>query len=216
VKRREALAAAREARIQLVSDLRALDEADWDAPSLCADWAVRDVIAHMIRLDAFYHRVDRSILQVVRFGGLNRFLFEDARRWAVGRAPRELIDAFEATRYETRIVQRYHVWATFPLTEIVIHGQDIRRPLGIQHGLPDNHLVTVADHLRRRIRRPWGSWTKVGGVRFVASDADWTSGRGPEARGPIEAIIMTLAGRLSALRDLAGEGVALLAERAAS
>ncbi len=42
---------------------------------------------------------------------------------------------------------------------------------------------------------------------------DWAAGSGPEVTGPAESILMTIAGRTSALPELAGEGVATLGDR---
>ncbi len=57
-----------------------------------------------------------------------------------------------------------------------------------------------------------GLW-HVRSVRVVATDLDWSSGRGPEARGPAEAVLMCLAGRRGAARDLTGPGADVLARR---
>jgi hypothetical protein len=35
----------------------------------------------------------------------------------------------------------------------------------------------------------------VRGVRLIATDLDWTRGKGPEARGTAEAVLMMMAGR---------------------
>ncbi|MEX2539887.1 MAG: maleylpyruvate isomerase family mycothiol-dependent enzyme [Actinomycetota bacterium] len=210
MKRKEVLGAAQDERMRLVGDLRSLDWGQWDAPTLCEGWTVRDVVGHLIRLDAYTHRIDRFLLSVVRSRGLNRFMSKDAVEWAAGRSPDELIATLATARYETRIVERYNIWPVFPLVELVIHGQDIRRPLGMDGRLSLEVLLEVADHLRRSYLRPWGEGTKVKGVRFVASDADWSMGKGPEVRGPLEAIVMTLAGRPSAVAELSGEGQDLL------
>jgi hypothetical protein len=47
----------------------------------------------------------------------------------------------------------------------------------------------------------------VFGLRFVATDVAWAVGTGLEVRGPIAALLMTLAGRGAALEQLDGEGI---------
>jgi len=42
---------------------------------------------------------------------------------------------------------------------------------------------------------------------------DWSHGNGPEVRGPAEALVMMMAGRVLALDDLSGEGKTALATR---
>ncbi len=57
-----------------------------------------------------------------------------------------------------------------------------------------------------------GFWN-ARGVRLVASDLDWSWGKGAEARGPAEAILMILAGRRSVADELTGPGASTLQER---
>ena len=51
------------------------------------------------------------------------------------------------------------------------------------------------------------------GLRLVATDLSWSKGDGPEVAGTGEALLMAIAGRAAAIRDLTGPGVAILAER---
>ena len=53
------------------------------------------------------------------------------------------------------------------------------------------------------------------GLRVVATDLDWRHGDGPEIHGPGEALLMALAGRADAVRDLGGTGLRTLATRVA-
>ena len=50
------------------------------------------------------------------------------------------------------------------------------------------------------------------GLRLVATDIDWSHGGGPEVRGPGEALLMAMAGRGDALKDLSGPGKDELAD----
>ena len=54
---------------------------------------------------------------------------------------------------------------------------------------------------------PWGA------EELRAMDADGTHGSGPEAAGPLVALVMAMTGRTAALDDLTGEGVAPLRGR---
>jgi hypothetical protein len=93
-----------------------------------------------------------------------------------------------------------------PLGELLIHGQDIRRAVGLRHDVPPEVFRAATEGALSFVRRLFG-WGRVpDGIRFEASDIDWAYGRGDTARGPIEAITMTLAGRRSALSDLEGLG----------
>jgi hypothetical protein len=54
------------------------------------------------------------------------------------------------------------------------------------------------------------------GIRAIATDADWSAGDGLDVTGPIEALVLTLAGRFAALDQLHGDGTATLNVRAAA
>jgi uncharacterized protein (TIGR03083 family) len=97
------------------------------------------------------------------------------------------------------------------LTDNMIHQQDIRRPLGIARTIPPERLRVALDFVRYAptIRGAW----RARGVRLIATDVDWSHGKGPEVRGTGEALLMVMAGRRVALADLDGAGVVSLAAR---
>ena len=96
---------------------------------------------------------------------------------------------------------------------VVVHGQDMCRPLGVKRDLPKSHLVPVANTVKVDVYR-FGTKKRIAGLRLTASDMDWTYGIGPEVTGPLEALVMMMAGRAVALDDLSGEGKAVLFGRA--
>ncbi|GFG51424.1 hypothetical protein CQY20_29765 [Mycolicibacterium agri] len=84
------------------------------------------------------------------------------------------------------------------LMDILVHGQDIAIPLGIERTMPipaavvaANRLWTMGSALNARKRFPK--------TRFVATDADFSVGEGAEIRGRIQDIVMTLSGRPAGL-----------------
>jgi uncharacterized protein (TIGR03083 family) len=97
------------------------------------------------------------------------------------------------------------------LTDNMIHQQDIRRPLGLARTIPVERLCAALDFVRYSptIRGAW----RVRGARLIATDLDWSHGKGPEVRGPGEALLMVMAGRPDVLRDLDGPGTGTLAAR---
>ena len=95
---------------------------------------------------------------------------------------------------------------------VLIHGQDMCRPLGIKRELPEAHLVSVAAFVKDDVHR-FGAKKRIAGLKLTATDMDWSHGNGPEVTGPAEALVMMMAGRLVALDDLSGEGKAALATR---
>jgi len=93
--------------------------------------------------------------------------------------------------------------------EIVVHGADIRRPLGIAYSPPVAATRQVADFYKNS-NLLIGSKSRIVGVRLVATDTDWSHGSGPEVRGPILSLIQAMTGRGIALSDLDGDGVPTL------
>jgi hypothetical protein len=61
----------------------------------------------------------------------------------------------------------------------------------------------------------WPSRTacRAEGLRFAATDVDWTIGAGPEVVGPIEDVLLAIAGRRFGGDALDGEGLAILGQR---
>jgi uncharacterized protein (TIGR03083 family) len=206
----EAIARARDA---LIPTLESLGEDDWDTPSLCEGWTVRDVVGHLVHQHDIY-RAPHRLLSLIRVGGrVNRWLAEEARLLASKRTNAELIDDMRSAEFEKTIYWRTTPWPQFALTELVVHSQDIRRPLGIAQAPSMTHLVTAADVLAgpsgfNPLRRVFQG--RLPPTRFEATDHSWSHGDGPLARGPLEAIVMVLSGRPEALGDLSGDGVAQL------
>ena len=204
-----------EARRSLVSTLESLRPGDWEAPSLCSEWAVRDVVAHLIHEYELY-RAPYLLFGLLRHGfRVNRYLSAEARRLASSRPIADLTAELEGAEFEqTRVWKRY-TWPVFALSEFVIHAQDIRRPLAITDKPSINQLRIVADVFARPPRtNPFTGvfMTKLPKTRFEATDADWSFGEGSVVRGSLEAIVMVLAGRGQALTGLSGEGVDRLRE----
>lgn len=102
---------------------------------------------------------------------------------------------------------------TAMLGEQVVHGEDIRRPLGIKRKYQDEPLKTVADFFKGS-NLLIGGKNRVIGVSLHASDMDWSSGSGPEVEGPMLSLVIMIAGRKAALDDLSGAGLTTLRARA--
>jgi uncharacterized protein (TIGR03083 family) len=98
------------------------------------------------------------------------------------------------------------------LGEIVVHGEDIRRPLGLQHRAPEAALVAVADSYKKS-NFLLGGKRRIAGLKLNATDSDWVWGDGPVVSGPLLSLILAMTGRTGAASDLTGEGLTTLAGR---
>ncbi|MFD3509540.1 maleylpyruvate isomerase family mycothiol-dependent enzyme [Nocardia sp. NPDC058666] len=188
-------------RTELVALLRSLREQEWETPSLCAGWRVRDVVGHL--LQDTLSPLSYAGVVVRNLGSVNRTNNALAQSFS-GLSTEQLVDKLEnesgrLSKLSPRLM----------LSDLVVHHQDIRRPLGRPRTIPADRLKAVLSY-----PDPFafpGRFTK--GLRFTATDVDWTSGTGPEIRGPGEAIVLAVVGRTVALDDLTGEGLPELRRR---
>jgi len=127
-----------------------------------------------------------------------------------GSSPAETMSNFEAVMTSTKHPPGpADTW----LGETIVHSQDIRRPLGIEHHYPTEAVVRVADFYKGS-NLLIGSKKRIEGLTLSATDTEWSHGTGPEVAGPILSLVMAMTGRKEALDDLTGDGVATLRSRA--
>lgn len=195
-------------RESLAGALAGLPAGDWDRPSLCAGWTVRDVVAHLI---ATARTTPATFVSGLAASGFRFATMSDRaiRRTIEGhsdadlvRAYRDLVDARTAPPGPTVS------W----LGETVVHGEDIFRALGGYRRHPVEHVLAVADFYSGS-NLLIGAKARVAGLTLQATDTDWRQGTGPLVSGRAIALVMAMTGRRAALQDLAGEGVTLLARR---
>lgn len=97
---------------------------------------------------------------------------------------------------------------------MLIHGQDIRRPLGITREFDPGRLRVSLDMLTSpRARLGFVAKGRLDGLHLQAMDLGWSAGTGLDVTGPAEALMLAMAGRRPALADLSGDGVAVLGAR---
>ena len=194
-------------RRALAADLRDLSTEDWAAPSLCSDWTVRDVLAHMT--SAAKLTPPAFLGKMIGSG----FSFDKVQEKGVaanlGASPADTLASFESV--VTSVKHPPGPTQTW-LGETIVHSEDIRRALGIQHKYPADAVVTVADFYKGS-NLLIGSKNRIDGLTLRATDADWSHGTGPEVSGPILSLVMAMTGRKAADDDLAGDGVATLRSR---
>jgi uncharacterized protein (TIGR03083 family) len=203
----ELWAAVHAARRSLADELATLTPDRWAAATLCTEWTVEDVVAHLTAVARIGRiRWIRSVL-----GARFDFDLHNARRLAEhrGATPAETLERFRAAvDLSVGPARPTAAW----LGEVLVHGQDIRRPLGSRATPSVGAATAVARfYVSRDFAVP--SRTAAAGVRLEATDGPFTAGTGPVVRGETIALVMALAGRAAYLDDLAGPGVAVLRER---
>jgi uncharacterized protein (TIGR03083 family) len=189
-------------RADLVEFLRTLSDDDWLVPSLCEGWRVRDVVAHLSVDTVSVAAYVGALVRKRSPDRVNQYFVDQAKDLPTPK----LVSQLESTS------GRGWVSRTLPnviLADLVVHHQDIRRPLGRPRTIDPARLLHTLCH-----PDPFANprrYTK--GLRFVGSDADWAAGSGPEVRGRGEALALAMVGRSAVLGELEGDGVALLAQR---
>jgi uncharacterized protein (TIGR03083 family) len=194
-------------RTALANDLAGLDQAGWDMPSLCTGWSVRDTLGHMT---ATARKTPAGFFVSMAKSGFNfdKMAAEDIRRETAG-TPADTLAAFRSVSQSTSHPPGP---VTSWLGETIIHGEDIRKPLGIGHDYPTDAVVRVADFYKSS-NLIVGAKKRIAGLTLNATDAEWSAGDGPEVSGPILALVLAMTGRQAALADLTGNGVTTLSSR---
>ena len=194
----------REACAELFESLNAQQ---WTAASWCGAWNVREVAGHLIAATlqtpaGFFGRLAKAGFS------FNKMVAIDAYRCSAG-DPSSMVAAMASGS-----LRRTHPPGplTAMLGEAVVHGEDIRRPLGMNRAFPEKTLVTVADFYKGS-NLLIGTKRRIAGLSLKATDAAWSTGDGPEVSGPMASLILAMTGRRQALADLSGEGVAALKAR---
>ncbi len=194
-------------RKALADDLAGLDDAKWSTPSLCGHWSVREVLGHMT--------ATAKKTQAKFFADLARAGFQfhtmtakDVARETSG-TPADGLAEFSrqinATAHPPGPIDAM-------LGEAIVHSEDIRRPLGIKHNYPIEAVTRVADFYKGS-NLLLGSKKRIDGLTLRATDAQWSTGAGPEVSGPALSLVLVMTGRKQPLDDLDGEGLATLRAR---
>lgn len=188
------------ARRSLADDLSVLSQDQWRRPTLCGGWDVEHVVAHLTAAATTGRW--RWIRSIVSAGFRPAVHNERRLREHLGATPAETLHNFEAVIDATTAPSGD---TAAYLGEVLVHGQDIRYPLGISTEPDVEALTAVAEFYARR-NFTVASKTLASGLRMQATDGPFTAGAGPEVAGPTLALVMTMAGRRAYLDQLEGPG----------
>ncbi|MDT4922940.1 MAG: hypothetical protein QOG01_653 [Pseudonocardiales bacterium] len=194
-------------RQSLADEVEGLTAEQWATPSLCSEWTVHDVLAHLV--SAAKMTPPRFLTKFAAAGfNFDKFTAKQVAVEGAG-GPAATLAAFRAAQSRSSSPPGpKDTW----LGEAIVHGEDIRRPLNIPHSypLPD---VTRALAFYARSNAIIGGKSRVAGLTMKATDTDFSVGSGPLVEGPALSLLLAASGRKSALTELSGPGVDDLRER---
>jgi uncharacterized protein (TIGR03083 family) len=197
-----------EARAELADFLETLTPEEWDAQTLCDQWKVRDVVGHIV-VGSGKLGFGKVVTDLAKSGfKMNRMLARTAIEKGK-EAPDQLLK-----QLREQASAEYTPPMTKPmdmLADVVVHTQDIRRPLGRPPAIPEERLRAVLDEMKGV--GFLGNKKRIAGLKLGATDMLWTHGDGPDVRGTGEALLMAMCGRAEVLDELTGDGVDTLRTR---
>jgi len=187
-------------RTDLAAVLTGLTERQWDSPTLCAGWRVREVVAHTTM--PFRYSGGKFLAELARSGmRFNAMSDRCARRDAAALSSADLVDALA--------VNVHHPWKppgggfAGALSHEVIHGLDYTVALGLDRRVPEERLRAVLDSASgTTARRHFG--VDLDGVQLRADDLDWSLGSGAPLTGAAQDLLLVLCGRRLPAGRLAG------------
>ena len=194
-------------RAALAEDLSGLDTEQWRHNTLCGEWDVEDVVAHLTAAASLnrWRWVGSMLGARFRVDVHNQRRMIDHR----GSTPAETLDQFGSV-IGSSTAPSGHTPAY--LGEVVVHAQDIRQPLGLPRTPDVDALTPVADFFARRDFTVAGR-TTVAGLQLRADDGPFATGTGPLVTGSSLALVMSMAGRTPYVDQLDGPGVPTLRAR---
>ena len=196
-------------RRRLADELEGFTETQWSTPSLCDGWTVKDTAAHLTT--TFHTSMPKFMLKVITSGGFNRANAKIAVAEGSKRSTSDIVDELRANA-EHRFTPP-GLGPEAPLLDVVVHGRDIGRPLGLSWTVAPEVAEQVLDFLmtkKAKVVHPNGG---IADLRFEATDINWSGGEGAVVSGPAEALLMAVSGRPAALDDLSGDGLQELTTR---
>jgi len=180
----------------------------WTAPTWCDKWNVQELVAHLTAAGNI--TAPHFLGGFVKSGfSFDKTVDNDLRNYSGG-TPADVKARFDAIITSDR---KPPGPAYVALGEVMVHGEDIRRALGAKGEHTPEHLVTLAE-LYKKTGAPLRAKKRLVGLTLQATDVDWSTGDGPEVKGPCMSLILAMVGRAGALADCEGPGVETLRTRA--
>lgn len=191
-------------RAALAELLAGLDDHEWQHATLCPGWTVHDVAAHVISTPQIGWRQMPGMLTRNLGRGYNSMIFREVKRLGAQETRESILADFDRYADSTHHVPT--TTSTEPLIDALLHHQDIARPLGRTRTMAPEAAVVAADRVRW-LAPLMGTGRLLRSVRLVATDIEWSHGKGPTITGPIQELLMIASGRAPDLTLVTGEGI---------
>ncbi len=186
-------------RTDLAALLADLPAEDWDKPTLCEGWRVRELVAHITM--PYRLSMPRFMLGMIKArGNFDRLADRQARRDAAE------LSALELTECLRQNIN--HPWKPpgggyqGALSHDVIHGLDLTVALGIDRQVPADRMQHVLGDIKPRQLKYFG--VDLTGIQLRATDLDWTYGTGEPLTGKAQHLLLILCGRTLPAGHLTG------------
>jgi uncharacterized protein (TIGR03083 family) len=193
-------------RSRVADMLDDLSSEQWTSATLCGGWNVHTVAAHI--MNAGEQSPSKFLAGLVASGMRFNVMMDRQARSSAQLAPKEII---ERIRARTTTTNKPPAPAMAMLGEVVVHGNDIRQPLGIGDDTSTESKLACLDMFKGS-NFPVPAKRTIAGLHLKATDADWSFGSGPEVSGPLVSLLMAMVARPLA-PTLSGAGVATLQSR---
>lgn len=196
-------------RIAVADLLAELEPTESEAPSWCIGWTVKDVGAHLALAASTPTREVLGYLVQSR-GQFDTMIDLASRDRSAQRTTQQVIDDLRGLVGSRRLAPMTF-WRD-PLLDVLVHSQDLSRPIGRTLELPVEASREAAEWAWRRWF-PFFPARRLAGVRLIADDIEWQRGTGDIVSGSIADLLLLATGRRAVLQDLTGPGVAVLQRR---
>ncbi len=194
---------AAKARTDFADMIEGLTPEQLGQSTFCPEWTAQGVLAHVASF------VETGFVKFMGTMAKNRFDFDnvslDLARTQLARPVGDVLAALRAKAAKSSAMPMFPEELT--VSDMAIHTQDVRRPLGLEGSLDDAVLSATLDFLTtHKMATTLVDRKPLEGVRLVATDRDWSFGEGDEITGSGEALMMGMAGR-PVLDELTGPGL---------
>ncbi len=194
---------AAKARRDFATMIEGLTPEQLEEQSLCNEWTARGVLAHVTSF------VETPLPRFFATIAKNKFNFDkasvDMANRQLARPTKDVLASLRSKATKSAALPMFPEEMT--LSDVVIHTQDVRRPLGLDGSVDDEALDKTLEFLTtHKMATTLVSRPSLDGVKLVATDREWSFGEGAEISGTGEALVMALANR-PVLDELTGDGV---------